>query len=299
MDHFMTDDKLVSLHFDSIVDYMNTKPCPENENLFSALMARQGYGCDWHGPNAKNIKEVTDLGLRGDMDLFQSLQDKIDKLREHLGMHKRDYLASIKQTRRVRESAAQGDELDIHRVYQGRLDVAWGRTTRIEMDRETKLVTLLIDNEDNANVKASDTLWRAAVAVLLTEELEAAGKSVRIITYGGSVGAFSGTRKMCTVTITIKDYNTSLSMQRLAAMAHIGFGRGPGFAAMAMQPYKVNSHLGGSVAYSDRLIPLQLQPEIQKGFTKVIYLGKANNLWKAESILSEATNRLAKEKGAS
>lgn len=298
MDHFMTDDKLVSIHFDSIVDYMSTKPHPENEVLFNTLMSKNGYGPDWHGPNASNIKEVTDLGLRGDMNLLQSLEEKIYKLREHLGMHTRDYSASIKQARRVRERAAQGDELDIHRVYQGRLDVAWGRTTRIEMDQETKLVTLLIDNEDNASVLASDTLWRAAVAVLLTEELEAAGKSVRIITYGGSAGCFSGTRKNCTVTITIKDYNSSLSMQRLAAMSHIGFGRGPGFAAMTMQPYKLRNSLGGSVSYSDRLIPLQLKPEIQKGFTKVIYLGKANNVWNAEKILTAATNRLTKEKGA-
>jgi hypothetical protein len=302
MDHFMTDDNLVSVHFDSIVDYMNTSPCPENAELYAKLTSRTttsaAYLRGWYGPNATTYQEVTNLGLIGDKELFNSLQDKIDKLREALGMHKRDYSASIKEKRRIRERASQGDELDIHSVYQGRLDVAWGRTRRIEMDQETKLVTLLIDNEDNANVNAEDTLWRAAVSVLLTEELEAAGKSVRIITYGASSGSFLGSRKNCTVTITIKDYNTSLSLDRLAAMTHIGFGRGPGFAAMAMQPYKVHRHLGGSVRYSDRLIPLQLKPEIEKGHTKVIYLGKANRLFQATDILSEATNRLTREQGA-
>jgi hypothetical protein len=298
MDHFMTDEKLVSIHFDSIVDYMETKPCRENADLHKKLTGRivsessPKWMKGWYGPSASSYQEVTNLGLVGDKELFNSLQEKVDRLREHLGMHKRDYSSAIKQARRVRERAAQGDELDIHSVYQGRLDVAWGRTKRIEMDHETKLVTLLIDNEDNAEVNAADTLWRSAVAVLLTEELEAAGKSVRIITYGGSTRCFVGTRKECTVTITIKEYNTSLSLDRLAAMTHIGFGRGPGFVAMAMQPYKVQPHLGGSVSYSDRLIPLQLRPEIEKGHTKVVYLGKANHLHTAASILSQRTNEL-------
>jgi hypothetical protein len=301
MDNFMTDEKLVSVHFDSIVDYIEAKPSPENAELYKSLSNRSVSDArvfrGWFGPNASTYQEVTNLGLVGDKDLFQSLQDKVDKLRESLGMHRRDYSAAIKQVRRVRERAAQGDELDIHSVYQGRLDVAWGRTKRIEMDHETKLVTLLIDNEDNANVNAEDTLWRSAVAVLLTEELEAAGKSVRIITYGASSGAFLGTRKNCTVTITIKDYNSSLSLDRLAAMTHIGFGRGPGFVAMTMQPYKVHRHLGGSVSYSDRLIPLQIRPEIDKGHTKVVYLGKANHLHTAASILSQTTGELTSKRG--
>lgn len=296
MDYYMTDSNLVSLHFESILQFMEAKPHENNLSLYKKLCGYNSH--HWYGPNADTHDEVTRLGLIGDKELYNNLDDKIMQLRESLGMHKRDYKSNIPQVRRVRERAAQGDELDIHRIYQGRLDVAWGRTKREEFDQETKLVTLLIDNEDNANVKASDTLWRAAVAVLLTQELEAAGKSVRIITYGGSAGAFSGTRKLCTVTITIKEYNTSLSLDRLAAMTHVGFGRGPGFLAMTMQPYKVQSHLGGSVSYSNRLIPLQLRPEIEKGYTKVIYLGKANALWKAKAILSDATNDLTSKRGA-
>lgn len=292
MDFYMEDESLISVHFDDILDYMSAEPHKINSKLHTSLQAN-AHG-NWFGPSARTANEVTNLGLVGDKDLFSSLDDKVSELRKALGTYNNDYSATIKESRRVRSRSSQGDELDIHSIYQGRLDTAWSTTTREVFDKETKLVTLLIDNEDSANCSAQDSLWRAAAAVVVADELERAGKSVRIITYGGTRFSIEAKPKTnFTVTITIKQFNSSLSLDRLAAMTHIGFGRGPGFLAMCMQPNLVRSGLGMSVPYSDKLIPLQMRGDIERGIAKVMYLGKANNKDQAIGIVDRVTAKYA------
>ena len=289
MDCVMENDKLVSVHFDSIIDYMNTPPTKTNKDLYNSLKRRSSGR--WFGPTSNgDYDETIRLGLVGDQKLMSSLENKISELQENLRVT--DSKIKINEVFRKRTRGAQGDELDIHAVYQGRLDIAWSRTERIVQDSETKLVTLLIDNEDNSGVSAEDSIWRSACAVLLCRQLEAAGKSVRIITYGASEFAFKNDPRAQTVSITIKEYNTSLALSRLAAMSHIGFGRAAGFTAQCLTNIKTSPHLGRSVRFDKNLIPIHFHNQINSGFTKVLYVGKANNIYKARETLAQLTQEL-------
>lgn len=293
--------KLISIHFDSILNFMDAEPHPKNQKMYDSCMKKSPWfasGSSWYGPTCSNPKEVIQKSVIGDHELYKKLVPKISKLKEKVGFYNKDYKQKVERTRRVRTKGPQGDEIDIHKVYQGQLDTAWTSTKRISFAKEVKLVTIFIQNEDNANVSAVDSLWRAAVAVFLTEELIAAGKSVRIIVGGASRYATDSNHSM-TVSFVVKNFNASLSLERLSAMAHCGFARCVGFGAQSLQPYKLRQSLGSSVDISEEIFPLQLKPEVEAGYSKIIVLGRANNLYSAEQSLNSAYEQIEQfKKGA-
>jgi len=192
-----------------------------------------------------------------------------------LGMDEVDYVQKIKAVKRKLKHDRFGDELDIHKVYAGKLDTAWTRRERVVYDKEHPLVTLYVNISGSAGVEADESLWRAVVTLKIYEELIQAGKSVRVIVGGSSSGTFRTSHK-CACAMVVKEYNQSLSMERLAAMTHIGFYRIFGFAAKAAQDELM---LKSSMGYSDRIneknIPINLQEEIAEGHTKMVFIERS------------------------
>lgn len=278
---------LVSIHYDGISDFMNTSVADSNKSVEKSLARTTGE--KWYGPGSKTHHDVTKFGILGNDALYESLSDKISVLKKEIGDVPD---LGVKEVRRKRVRAGQGDEIDIHQVYQGNIDRAWSKTERFDFDGTAKLVTLLIDNEDGSWVNANDSLWRAAAACAMYESLIKAGKSVRVVTYGATRRPFTTYQKNMTVTITIKGYSEQLSVRKLASMAHCGFARGPGFFGMMRCGHKLDVGLGTSVKFSPEYIPIQMKDEIALGGTKVLYIGKSNNMGAAVDSLKNATESL-------
>lgn len=292
MTNCLEKDKLISIHYDSVIDYVEAKPHPTNADLYERF--KRTAENQWYGPTAKGYDDAMKKAMLGDHELYKDLTGKIDQLRKSIRQSNINLDIMVKKPKRVRERGPQGDELDIHRVYQGRMDTAWSRTRRVDFDESTKLVTVLIDNEDNAMADSRRSIWRAAAAVVVVDELIKAGKSVRLVTYGASINSTQDNNNM-TVTCTIKNYNESLSSERLVAMSHIGFGRALGFCGMAMQPHRLLIGLGQTAPYSEKFIPLQFKAEMEKGHTKVVYIGKADSLYTSEQSVQSCLEQIGKK----
>ncbi len=292
-------EEINSVHFLSVREFLEFEYPESNPNRaewkrWTAGGCRSGYSHDWWGPTNTGPKCALDHGILGDRELADIVCKKRSLLDDRTGARTVDHLQRIQVAKRRRTRGGFGDELDIHKVYQGNLDIAWSRTERVVVDSVHTLTTIFIDIGGNSNVDAESTLWRAAIITRLVEELEAAGKSVKVVV-GAAVArlftSYRGTPAMSTVSAVVKEFNQPLTIDRLAAMTHIGFYRSFGFACKQIFPYKCNACLGVSISV-EKCIPLQLQEEVDAGHTRFIHIGRATSLEDAQQGLQSAYKQL-------
>ena len=285
----------ISVHFDNttdLLDYKLPRDYPkENHRTFKDnVMSGGKSGGSWLGPTVESPKDAIEKSLIGDHQLYRRyLLPKIEKLRKEIKAE--DIAQIVESPRRFRTFKNSGDELDIHRVYQGQLDKAWSTTYHKKEKREINLITLFIQIQGVALVDAKDTLWAAAVAVMLSDQLTKLGKSVKIIVGGASKSVTYKQHGIC-VSATVKQYNERLTLERLAAMSHIGFYRTFGFGAKACQPYAVDPTLGRSYDMTPADYPLQLQDEIHRGHSNVILVPRAHSESAAKRSYEMVTKKL-------
>jgi len=293
--------KLVTTHFDCITDVMEFDPRgTTNETLFLKYTDKNGtqsadrkqYGTT----NDGLIRNVWKHALLGDHELVKILYGKIESLKKAVNKESKDYTQQIQVSRRRRIKAGNGDELDIHKVFQGNIDTAWSKTIRETVDRSHNLITLFVDCGGIWVESLEDSLWRAAVSFVLYEDLMRAGKTVRIIVGSSSVGTFRRyPGYVSSWSVTVKNYNEQLAPERLAAMSHLGFFRTCGFAIKATAPILANWGLGRSInAKESGIVPENIQEEIDAGHTRLIHLGKSMNLKGAISNLSDCYAQMDK-----
>lgn len=283
---------MVSVHFDSILeviegDFSKQDNSYEINNYLKGDVDSQKYGS-----TNKTHEEVIKHALIGDEILLVDLKKKIDVLNKVTGKNTMDYEQKIQSSRRRRCFADQGDELDIEKVYNGELDTCWSKTQRIEFDTSHKFVTLFIENGANWNEDVTDSFWRSAIAVFLTSELEKAGKSVRIVV--GSTGnrCFIKNRKLLSCSMTVKEYNQRVSLERVSAMTHLGFFRTLNFAMINMPNYKISGGLGSHKNIDDKSFPIQLQEQVKQGHTRLIHIKPVLNQHEAINALEYAYKQL-------
>jgi hypothetical protein len=283
----------ISVHFPSVVELLEYEnEFTINHDIWNDHFKRGRRRDGWYGPTTQTSEEVTRGALLGDKVLFEKHLDKmISELRKATGQFDANYTQKIQKVKRRVKFNGYGDELDIHKVYQGQLDKAWRRTERVEVEQSTKLVTLFIQIAGIAKEDATKSLWRAATAVLLYEQLIAAGKSVKVVV-GGTSNDVTKKGHAMTVSVTVKEYNEKLSLQRLAAMCHLGFYRTFGFGAKACQPYKLEYSLGYSQDMTAATMPLQFQEDIHKGHAKFVMLDRCLNLDGAKTSLANAYKQM-------
>lgn len=286
---FEENEKLVSVHFDSILDLIEGDfPECANKKRLKDIMSNLKCDSNFYGKTNKTYRQVIDHALIGDSVLMENLEQKIKILRDVLGKNTREYDQKVKSQKRKRRFDNDGDELDIEKVYNGELDTCWSRTEKIEFDKDHKFVTLFIENGGLSNVGVESSFWRAAVSVFLTEELEKAGKTVRIIVGSCSRQSIVGSWRMMTQSMTVKEYNQRVSLERIAAMTHIGFFRCVGFAMRLACKHVIDYSFGYTEKISSNTYPLQLQKQISKGNMRLIHINSATSQWQAIDAIEYA-----------
>lgn len=294
-------DHMLSCFFNSLLDFMDYEG-PENhsDNKRKFKQYKETYRGreSWLGPDNKCSKDVIDKALIGNQKLYDSLQEKIMLLNRRCGQFSTDEnLEIVKKPKRRKVWKDQGDELDIHKVYAGQLSEAWRTTVREAVSVKHSLITLFIDISGIATVDVFQSLWRSAVAVKMLDDLLKAGKSVRVIVGGASNGVYIGRNAPYTgcQAVTVKQYNESLSVDRLAAMSHLGFFRTFGFAAKhCSEKYSTSWGLGSSINMRQDTLPWNVQDDVKAGHTKVIIVPKSLNLDQAVQAIRALKQELAK-----
>lgn len=278
----------VSVYFNSILDLMDYAPV-RNHNSFYFYMNKSREGL---GPTDNNAKSVMNHALLGDDVLYEKhLKDKVIELDKATGYYTTDYKQEIKAVKRKVKYTDFGDEIDIHKVYRGEIGTAWRKTERIEVDAKLHLVTLLIDIGGTHDWEVTDSLWRAAIAIKLVRDLEAAGKTVKIV-IGAIAHNVTKSNKIVGTSVVVKDYNQSLPLERLAAMCNLSFHRTATFAMRNCVEEKISSGLGASFDMTHRSMPWQLKDEEDAGHTKFVIIGRASSKRNAVSYLKNCYKQM-------
>jgi len=144
-------------------------------------------------------------------------RDKADKFLGKLGD-----LGTPMSRRRKLIRGDHGDTLDIHRVYAGQLDTAWSRAQR-RATRAPIRVSICVNNAGLSDVPAHELIWRGVCAVALSDKLESAGYSTRLVVGKGGVTCGHGEKISCR--IMVKDFNQPLNISTATAVMLPGFMR--------------------------------------------------------------------------
>lgn len=170
------------------------------------------------GADASCVDVARALAINGDPDGLERLTENMDRLGQ---------MDRPRSIRRRRARGDQGDELDIQRVYSGRLDDAWSRREP-RLSFAPRRVTITV-TAACAGMHNSDTLfWRGAAAVRLADLATEAGYNVEILMFvGGKRGTAGFDRVSCYV--TAKAFGAPLDMALLSGcVCHPAFFRSIG-----------------------------------------------------------------------
>jgi len=286
--------EMVSVHFESMLELMGFKPeAAQNRINFNRLInnkksVQNGIGKGWIG-KSEYYKDIVSMALLGDQDSYKISLKRMSELKSGTVSTK---LQTIQKSKRIKTKSDMGDELDIHKVYQGNLSQAWSKTKRLEVDVKHHLVTIFLNINGSWKIKVSDTIWRCALILKLVKEIQLAGKSVKIVVGGVVCHGMEGSDKLLSTSITVKKYNEKLTPERLAAMTNIGFYRTFGFAAKECQNRVVDSSGGGSREITRDSMPIHLQEEVEKGHTKPVFLSGITTKYEAMNELSRAFEQM-------
>lgn len=119
-------------------------------------------------------------------------------------------LPPIPSIRRRVKFGAQGDELDIHTVRNGRIDRAWRSSPR-QQAQSPGQVHLVINNDAPGMWDADKLKWRGAAGLALAKALTTAGYSVRIDVVTAACDGM-------TCLFTVKDYAQPLNVASVAGV---------------------------------------------------------------------------------
>lgn len=287
------DGKMVSVHFDSIVELLDYKCENTNASKFKEyIYGESSQSSSWIGKTNSSNKDVINHALGGDSKMCEDLLEKIAAFREQIGADRVDFHDSLPKIKRKRIKSDFGDSVDIHKVYQGQLDTAWDRMIRVESPKTSPLVTLCIDICGSSMENCTDSFWRAAVALHVSNELQSAGKSVKIVVAECAEGAMRDTHKLLSNSIVIKDFNQQVAIERIAAMTHFGFLRTYMFGVMCVQDYACYSHLGSPADLTEENMPIHLREEIETGHVKFLHIGRVRGSREAEMELKKIYKRI-------
>jgi len=291
------------MHFENAIDiYQHIEDLTlvrnkSNREYLTDLIRREyhgSYAVEWFGLGPRNLKEAIKSAVDGNPILYKEIQNRMSQINSRIDVY--DNINSTTVIKRKKVHREFGNEIDIHKVYQGKLDTAWTATQRVEIDQEHHLVTILIDIGGNCNIDAMKALWTAVACLKFVEVLEAAGKQIQVIV-GGVANQVAGVSDM-SISMVVKKYSEHLNIERLAAMCQIGYYRSAGFAAKLISEKTCNAGLGRSVDFSlgfnNFKLPIPLHDEYKAGKTKIVLFKKALDFHGALESIKHAQEVLIK-----
>lgn len=284
-------DKLEEMAADSMEDALNhvrygdvtPEACvPDLRELRKRLPSIFGRKDHWLGRYVTEPRQFFDMLRLG----APQLRDQMLRMMDSIQLPAAALRPELTQRRR-RTRGDFGNEVDIHRVYQGRCDVAWTKIhTEKVMATGNRLVHLVIDVSGPLREHADDSLWLGAAVMRIYEALTRMGCSVAISMYGASVGLWhSDPVRHGMVSVLVKDYGQPLREEQLAVATHLGCFRALVCPLLSIGGTLRNIDGGMGLATSDYDLRVASAEEDEQRGGNVITVGKAFNFYQAERIV--------------
>lgn len=164
-------------------------------------MGLEGEKKDGETDIAATLRLLTD-GYRKGVDLMREVEREIT-------------VPTPRSVRRVQRWMAQGDDVEMQRVWNGNLDAAWrgsSRDTRHGPQRVRLLVDSIAPGVDDAKLMR----WRGVAALKLADALTEAGYSVQVEGVISCQDSSNDSKRFVLRTI-VKDYTAPVDLLTLAA----------------------------------------------------------------------------------
>ena len=296
-----SDGKQISVHFNSMLDILEFDTSLIDEQ-FSNRIIWKNYLIDnkrkcgtsdylqWYGPGNKSCKDVIDKAIYGNLEGLKITEQYKTQLK---GIIPPNTALNMARTRTKRKAVKgyQGDELDIHKVYQGNLDKAWTYRKKIEQEQKINLVNVVLDITAGYHIPCVNTFYRAAIAMMIIDELQKHGKSCKLTVCMSLLRAFNRGEQISTFSVVVKEYNQDLMPAKIAAICNVGFSRCVIFPLYHLCNYEVKTSYGTIINVSDYQ-PLHLKEEVEAGHSKFIFINQCNNLVEAKSVLLNTVKQM-------
>lgn len=212
-----------------------------NDTFINFKTNKEWIGCE----SAKMAYELMDNGWE---DLLNELRPKVELLRKQIDL---DTVTPVMMhvRRRKRHRQDYGDTLDIHRVWSGELDKAWERPVRTErMSMTERYATLFVDTGILGAIYFKQSVWRAAVALLVTEVMTRMGINTEVWVGSSCYGCYTSYRAPYNAWtgVRVKEYTQPLNDDRLVALSSAAFHRLYNFRMRLSAPYECSESMGNS-----------------------------------------------------
>ena len=195
---------LMEASFGSIAETRKIVPSKRNATRYHESI-NDGSGSEWFGvDSAATVASVLDEGWA----------DGVKRLNDALGSVEVPPVRSIKR-RRIR--ADEGDELNIHDVYAGDLDLAWRRIGKREKAGPRR-ITLVANIGALGDVTADELFWRGASMLKLADALTEAGYTVKIIAVSSADKISADGFMDGWFQVTVKEFDQPLSVNSVASV---------------------------------------------------------------------------------
>lgn len=270
-------ERLIELACSDLTDLRECKPKSE-------ASPRGSPDRQWIG--TKTVEEFDEYVRYGWPSLVKRMMEMLGEVDFEDGALRQETAIKRRRTRRD-----LGNEVDIHRIYQGKLETAWDTTLREDQDvMGSKLVHLAVNIDANAYTSFTDTLWRGAVVMRLYEALNAMGKSVAITVYDYSVGGMieTGYKNInCMCSVRVKDYGDQLLPDKLASMINVGFMRRNFMERLqCAHPVYKASYGRGRATDDYRVVPRAVEDDLRNN-ARAIVVGHAFSQEAATRVLAD------------
>lgn len=238
----------------------------------------------WLGRYAKRADDF----YRGILHGAPEMRDRMLEMMDQIHLPAAALRPELTQRRR-RSRGDFGNEVDIHRVYQGRSDIAWDKIhTEKVMAHGNRLVHMVIDISAPLLEHADGSMWLGAAVMRIHEALTRMGVSTAISVYGACHGLWTrGPATTGMVSILVKDYGAPLREEQLAVMSHLGTFRTLILPLLTIEGRARNLQEGMGYAVSDYNLRVQSAEEDERRGGNVVTVGKAFNQEQAERLIYE------------
>lgn len=287
--------RVITVWYDRCHDILEDK-IPEH-NRMQDPVKQIGASYSWLGTDSG--KKVLDRVANG----WPEGRAKAEELASKLDIPElKEPMAKLIERKRKRRRGDFGNEVDIHRVNQGHCDTAWEKIVKINKTNQSKAVTLYINAGGLSDVRFEQSMWRAAATLAIYKLLNRAGRSVRVVVGSIAQGVYPslgyGTAAYTATAAVVKDFQEPLDIDKLAAMANVGYHRVFNFRArMCHSKLRVSPDMGGTVGGTEILPYPLLEDRDTRGIPVVnltTCLSQSQAQFAVESVVRQLKRQLEK-----
>jgi hypothetical protein len=294
---------IYSAWFDHVDEILPEKIAQDsNRKLWARYSEIDINSRGWWGEGGRDtaLKRINDGWPDGLLKFQQMMRDmKFQQMMRDIMSLDTIWPDSDIRRRRHKTWSDTGNEVDIHKIYRGQADRAWrSHCFEDSVGCGHKHVTVLVNLAASGATHSDAVLWRGALAAVLCERLQAAGKTVRIVSMGAIQGAYLSREDgdYSVSGVLMKPYEVPLVLEKLAGSFTVAFLRYHIFKAMLSAPdWECSHYMGYPVndSQAEQILPHPVFEEQERNAATLVMVSTTTGSESARAEMERIKRQLS------